>query len=511
MILVPALADIEQRTQSGAERTFARLLAAIKAAPDAVAFYSVRLREHSYKQQAEADFVILWKGVVVVVEVKGGGVRKHDGIWYSIDRHNDWHKLASSPMEQAQSAAHALRNILRNDNLGWYPYDACVVTPDIDSPPIDVAWRQTHWLARSDMTSNGIKTALNAIAASTPPSPPSQRIARVSALRSRLFGEFTRMPVIDAQRGAVIEEQNRATAGQSRVLAALARNDRMLITGGAGTGKSLVLVEAAKQEHELSHRVLITFRSPDLIAFFQPYLEGKGIDVVPFDHLTTDTGYDVVLVDEAQDMMTARAMDKIDKVIIGGRSSGRWRMFMDQNNQAHVEGEYDSEVAGILATEAVTVDLDLNVRNTRAIVHVVQEYLGADVGDPGIVHGEKVYWHLGDGVEPIAEAEAIASQISTDVAQRESIWIIDAMGAAPPAPGLAGYKVLNPRDAKGLEAEHVVVCNLPPSLDSEGTARFYVAVTRGRVSLHIIATKSDRKRLQRLVKDNFDHVEEGSQ
>src|SRR5690242_13185072 len=75
MILVPALADIERLAGSKAERTFARLLKNVEGDPDAVAFYSVRLREHAYKQQAEADFVILWKRTVVVVEVKGGGVR----------------------------------------------------------------------------------------------------------------------------------------------------------------------------------------------------------------------------------------------------------------------------------------------------------------------------------------------------------------------------------------------------------------------------------------------------
>lgn len=504
MILVPALADIERRAESNAERTFARLLKDVEGDPDAVAFYSVRLRQHAYKQQAEADFVILWKRTVVVVEVKGGGVRKHDGAWYSVDRHKDWHKLSSSPMEQAQSAAHALRDIFRVDNLGWYPYEACVVTPDIDSPPIDIAWKRSHWLAHLQMSSAAIGAALDTIAANAPPPPPRQRIARLEDLRVRLFGEFTRMPVIDAQRGAVIEEQNRATSGQARVLATLSRNDRLLVAGGAGTGKSLVLVEAAKQERARGRSVLVTFRSPDLRGFFEQYLTGTGIDVIPFDQLPSAVPYDVAFVDEAQDMMTAEAMDVLDQVIVGGRVAGRWRMFLDQNNQAHVDGAYDPDIAEFICTEAIMVDLDLNVRNTRAIVHVVQEYLGADVGDPGIVHGEKIYWH--PSVEPdqsLSEADVIAQRIASDGADRQNIWIIDASGDAPPSTSPHGFVVQTPRYAKGLEAEHVVVCNLPETFDDLGTARFYVAVTRARVSLHILAGKADRSRLQRLIKDNL--------
>jgi hypothetical protein len=511
MILVPTLADIERRAESNAERTFARLLKGVVGDPDAVAFYSVRLREHAYKQQAEADFVILWKRTVVVIEVKGGGVRKHDGAWYSVDRHNDWHKLASSPMEQAQSAAHALRDIFRGDNLGWYPYEACVVTPDIDAPPSDIGWKRTHWLAHSEMSCVAIAVALDAIVANAPSPPPKQRIARVEELRARLFGQFTRMPVIDAQRGAVIEEQNRATSGQARVLATLSRNDRLLVAGGAGTGKSLVLVEAAKQECERGRSVLVTFRSPNLLRFFEQYLADTGIDVIPFDQLPTPAPYDVVLVDEAQDMMTAEAMDVIDQVVVRGREAGRWRMFLDQNNQAHVDGAYDPDIAELLGTEAITVDLDLNVRNTQAIVHVVQEYLGADVGDPGIVHGEKIYWHsAGELDDPLTEAESIAHRIASDGAPKDDVWIIDVSGEGPAALSPRGFVVQTPRHAKGLEAEHVVVCNLPEQFDNQGTALFYVAVTRARVSLHIVARKADRSRLQRLVKDNLRPAPEAS-
>ncbi|OSC45216.1 NERD nuclease, partial [Streptomyces sp. 4F] len=111
MILVPDLTDIERNASSDAERRVARLLRDVEGDPDAVAFHSVKLRSHAYKQQAEADFVILWKKVVILVEVKGGGVRKFDGAWYSVDRREDWHKLSGSPMEQARSAMHALRDI----------------------------------------------------------------------------------------------------------------------------------------------------------------------------------------------------------------------------------------------------------------------------------------------------------------------------------------------------------------------------------------------------------------
>lgn len=499
MILVPALADIEKTSVSPGERMLARLLRDVDAEPEAVAFYSVGLRSHAYKQQAEADFVILWRGVVVVVEVKGGGVRRHEGVWYTVDRHGDWHKLATSPMEQARSAAYALRGILKEQGLGWYAHESVVVTPDIDAPPDSVDWEPTHWLASDSMTASRLKTALDFVVASAPRAPSGQKLARMVDLRERLFGEFTRMPVIDAQRGAVIEEQNRATAGQARVLAALARNRRVLVYGGAGTGKSLVLAEAAKQEADLGRSVLVTFRSPSLTQYFAPHLDDSAVDVVPFGGLSGVGQYDVVLVDETQDLMTAEAMDAIDAVIVGGRSAGRWRMFLDPNNQAHVDGDYDDEVAELVAGEATSVDLTTNVRNTSAIVHVVQEYLGADVGDPGVVHGERVQWPKVDGPASVAEGIAVARQLVADGARRGDIWVIDPCSTAEPTT-VDGFVITSPRHAKGLEAEYVVVCGLPASLDDAGMAAYYVAVTRARVSLHLVLSKEDRRELQRFAR-----------
>lgn len=500
MILVPALTDIERSSRSEAERRVARLLHETLGDPEAVAFYSQELRSHPSQQQGEADFVVLWKGTVLVIEVKGGGVRRHDGVWYTVDRRGDWHKLSKSPMKQAQSAAFALQDILREDGAGWFAHEAMVITPDIDAPPAAVDWRSTHWLARNDMTVAAITQAFDVVAGGARKPPGGQRLARPDDLRTRLFGEFTRMPVIDAQRGAVIEEQNRATAGQARVLAALARNPRVLVYGGAGTGKSLVLVEAAKQEADQGRSVLVTFKSPELVRFFAPHLVGCEVDVTPFDTLPVGKTYDAVFVDEAQDMMTADAMDRIDAVIAGGRESGRWRMFLDPNNQAHVDGAYDEDVAELIEQEAIQVDLDLNVRNTRAIVHIAQEYLGADVGDPGIVHGEKVYWTDLDGSQVLEQAESVAGALSADGAHKEDIWIIEVVSSARPRTSPGGYILTSPRHAKGLEAEHVVVCGLPETYDDASTAALYVAVTRARVSLHILASKDDRKRLQQLVR-----------
>lgn len=497
MILVPDLQTITKTAQSDAERRVARLLHAIHG-DNAVAFHSVKLRSHQYKQMAEADFVVLWKGVAIVIEVKGGGVTKFQGVWYSTDRRGDSHRLNSSPMEQARTAMFALKDILEHDKLGWFPAEAAVLTPDTNSPPASTEWKSTHWLAKETMSSAALAGALDLIAKSAPTARSGARIARGNELRARLFGEFSRMPVIDAQRGAVLEEQNLATVEQARVLAGLAKNERIMVLGGAGTGKSLVLAEAAKQEADAGRSVLVTFRSPGLRDFFEPLLSGHNVELLEFDQVDQVKQFDVVLVDEAQDLMSDDAMDLLDRVVKGGRARGRWRMFLDPNNQAHVDGRFDAEVLELVGSDAMEYELNKNVRNTRSIVHVVQEYLGADVGDPGIVHGERIQWKWVTEGDTLVSALAVAKQLKEDGARAADIWIIPVDAERELDEAREGFRVLSPRVAKGLEAEHVIVCDLPEKYGDEQLSALYVAVTRARVTLHIVATQMDKKQLQTL-------------
>jgi hypothetical protein len=499
VILSPDLHDIERSAQSDAERRVARLLRAIPGS-DAVAFHSVKLRSHQYKQMAEADFVVLWRGVAIVVEVKGGGVKKFEGVWYSIDRNRDAHRLRSSPMEQARTAMFALKDILREDGLGWFAAEAIVITPDIDAPPADTEWKRTHWLANESMSAAALMEALDAVAGASPAAPHGARRARAVEIRNRPFGEFTRIPVIDAQRGAVVDEQNIATADQARVLAGLAKNERIFVLGGAGTGKSVVLAEAAKQDADAGRSVLITFRSLGLRDFFCPRVQGRAVDVIPYDDLDGSRTYDVLLVDEAQDLMSAEAMDLLDAVVVGGRSGGRWRMFLDPNNQAQVHGAFDPEVFELVGSDAMEYDLTLNVRNTRAIVHMVQEYLGSDVGDPGIVNGERIQWLWTEDEDTVGVAKGLAASLRASGVRAADIWVIPVTAPAGSDDVIDGVRFLSPRTAKGLESEHVIVCALPDHFDEELASALYVAVTRARVVLHVIATPADKKWLKSLEK-----------
>jgi hypothetical protein len=102
---------------------------------------------------------------------------------------------------------------------------------------------------------------------------------------------------------------------------------------------------------------------------------------VSFDSLTGEKEQpaDILLVDEGQLLMTFDALSRLSSVVVGGLDTGRWCLFMDENNQAGVAGAFDREAFEYLQSGLSSGRLPLrrNCRNTKEIIRQVdgQTYL----------------------------------------------------------------------------------------------------------------------------------------
>ena len=92
---------------------------------------------------------------------------------------------------------------------------------------------------------------------------------------------------------------------------------------------------------------------------------------------------------------------------------------------------------------------------------------------------------------------ALAKDLVGSGVRKSDIWIIPASSDADPVLTPDGIAVTTPRFAKGLAAEHVIVCDLPAELDEAGLSALYVAVTRPRVALHMVVSRADKRRLEK--------------
>lgn len=503
MQIKPPLPTIRERAQSHAEILVAERLAEIDLGPKALAYWSVALAGHTSKKQAEADFVIVHDDFMLVVEVKGGGIQHHNGGWFSIDRGGVVHTLRESPISQALGAGRALQKKIGQNNTYWTRWDACVVTPDIQKMPEGLGWDSDKWLCGPDLPTDRLEKALRHIIDSADTAPHGWHGGHVrhNHLVTWLDGSLVVPPSENSKTDLISELQFKATRDQAAVLANF-ETHQLVVTGGAGTGKSLTMVELARREAEMvrhdgeKQRVLVTFRSRGLLDLVMPLLEGySNVDVLPFSDLSADAAYDIVLVDEAQDLMNAQDMDTLTHTVRGGFDHGRWKIFLDPNNQAHVDGLFDADIFDLLKSQATaTFRLSTNVRNTRPIVVTLQDLLEADLGDPGIVNGERPFWDS-KSTGDLKAAVRRARDLVAEGVPKERICLIDCSQVDLADSVQDGFRVVSPRTIKGLETHHVVAFGLPSTIDSSARASLYVALTRPRISLSVLATPEQYKAL----------------
>ncbi|MCD8326046.1 MAG: NERD domain-containing protein [Lachnospiraceae bacterium] len=125
-----------QEIKSTAERKIYEVLQNLRL-KDAYVFHSLGLPRHESKIYGEIDFVVLCERGIACLEIKGGRVACHEGVWCFTDRYGVEHEKAEGPFAQVTGNMFSLRKILK-DRFSQYTQPdnllvACgVMFPDIE-------------------------------------------------------------------------------------------------------------------------------------------------------------------------------------------------------------------------------------------------------------------------------------------------------------------------------------------------------------------------------------------
>lgn len=290
-------------------------------------WHSLRIRDpHGY--EGEGDFVLAHPDHgFLVLEVKGGRIEQRDGLWFQ-----NGEPMKEPPLEQGTGFAKKLSLRLRDADCAAPAFGAAVCFPDTyvgSQPSQDNLTGRV--LGRGELAY--IADALRPMMKRSFPEPRPARGRWIEALH-RLWGE-TWVPSLGL--GLRAKEAQDARLGldptQLEVLDGLLENDRVLVQGGAGSGKTLIAAEAARRLAASGKKVLLLCFTTPLHKWLAGRLEGSGVDVSTMSALTTGLfraagihlppvlegteawgevyakasdlcthDWDVVLVDEAQDL-----------------------------------------------------------------------------------------------------------------------------------------------------------------------------------------------------------------
>ena len=359
-------------------------------------------------RDGEADFVVAHPELgIMVIEVKGGGIRRTGGQWESVDRNGTAHRI-KDPFRQVANEMHDLRRIA-SSRQDWPAHDVrfCravafpdstydqALTPDgpveividaDDLPHLDQRIRDIFdwWAGHTEEGRRG--GAPGAIG--------------LKALHTLLGRDFEIPSPLQLQLAEDERQIIRLSQQQFDILDHLRAQRRALILGVAGSGKTLLAAEQARRMAEAGHRVLLTCFNRPLAEYLRASIGLlANVDVFTFhglaEELATRAGltiskrhadadyfdvelpqalsdaaaampehrYDAIVVDEAQDIDSVWWLPLLD--LLADPERGVLFVFGDANQDLY---HADPDEIGVVMPERPPVYLlEENRRTTRAI------------------------------------------------------------------------------------------------------------------------------------------------
>lgn len=541
---------------------------------DWVVLHSLGLPGHETKIWGEADMIILSSHGVFALEVKGGKVSCAGGVWtFSGDfssyskRESPW-KQASGAMNTVRDQLHKASSSFKDVLFGFgvvMPYTVFTTTGTEIVPEVLLDRRQfrgplghyisalhRYWndvcLDKRGKTYRGLR-------------PEEIRIAR-QILRPDLDTALS----LGGYLTGVDDRLLQLTNEQIRASRRLAANPRTVVRGSAGTGKSVIAVEQAKQlsgegrrvimlcfnhllaghvrnglagdkragnlevwhVHALYRQIIasagllgpLELEDPDHPEFFSKRFPEIAVEALCE---RAPEPWDVLVVDEAQDLLTPEHLDVFDLLVRDGLRRGRWHLFLDP--MQNIYGVETQELVNQRLAEGAPAfdDLFENCRNTRQVAIQASIVSGIDLAVAGAPDGPQcqVHYHT-DDADGVIKLEAILRELLNRDVRSHDIAILSTRrlenSILAGRTEIAGRKLADPSAEaalrggallfstmhafKGLERQVVIAIDMAETGDAKWSMLHYAGLSRARGVLHVLIPVSARRSYERQA-ENF--------
>jgi hypothetical protein len=363
-----------------------------------VALHSLNLGKHEKKRWSEGDFIILSERGILLLEIKGGRVAYKNNLWEFTDRDGNTTRKIEGPGAQANSAFHSLyKNYLKDyfeDDLKGAAMGFGVVFESItrvvinnisDLPELP----DTITAYKKDcLDTKSFKSYLNKLYShyETKVNASKKFLSEdlINSIVKRLRPEFEKVPGIGYQINDLENQMLSFTEEQYKVYDSIQENQRIMIEGGAGSGKTFLAMAAARYEALLDKKVLLVTRSPFLASHLNASQNLFNIIILDFESLKKhkfEKAFDVLIIDEGQDLCQMLSLDFLDKHLSKGLEKGCWRWFGDPNHQVSPSFPIEPDAFAYLKEiRNSSFKLNENIRNTPNIVKTLEAYTKANVG-----------------------------------------------------------------------------------------------------------------------------------
>ena len=389
-----------------------------------IILHSLGLSEHVNNIFGEIDFVVICPQGVLCIEVKGGEVSCNKGVWKFTNRYGKVNEKTEGPFQQVQGNMHSLRSHLLKrlgyrDALVSCQYASCVIMPDCEFAYegieiiSDILFDKKSYkglentINRSFEYWRGKLQTQHGFAGGTLTNGDMKRLANL------LRGDFCFVPSMKDTIDTTSKALCALTDEQYYILESLEDNERALVSGVAGAGKTLLAMEQARRICWSGREALFICFNRSISSYVQYQFEKENLDIkactlhsllgeAPSDQDPTDyferilpeqfmkradvKEYDYLIVDEGQDLFREAYLPCLGKMVKGGLEDGNWLIFFDQNqNLYNTNNQVDSCLGQLKRCGAASFKLTVNCRNTKQIADANTLTTGiADIGRPKV-------------------------------------------------------------------------------------------------------------------------------
>lgn len=531
---------------------------------DWVVLHSLDVAKHRRQISGEIDMIVVVPGLgVLCLEVKACQrlSRNDRGDWfYGSNPKPDYR----GPFKQASSAMHSLRNVFFSSGpLAKVVFFSGVIFTHVAFNQTSPEWHSWQFLDVHRYSAKPISELLRSMlgnarkhVATTPTcgwfdpnsKTPTPEQCKDIAARLRPSFEFFESPKSRSQRTK--SEIKQFTDEQFVALDAMQDNPRVLYKGPAGTGKSVLAIEAVrraclegKTTLFLCYNKHLSRKLADEVAGLNPNVEcstlhsfmlkktGKPAETNNNEFWSTTLPslalekliesnpvkqFDYLVIDEVQDICTAPYLELLDCVLLGGLKEGRFAFFGDFEKQAifAANSQEPQTVLRKFTGGLPQFSLRINCRNRprlAALAHLLGQlnpnYSKVLRDDDQVECFPTYYQDDEDQIQKLVDA---LEQAYRDGFTGKSIVVLSPLSdrnccaskildpkwqqrLKPIGESEAGYiQFGSVQSFKGLEAEFVILTDIEAILDRRSQQIFYTGVTRALERLVILAKEKSK-------------------
>lgn len=435
-IMIPS--EISPEVKSMAEK---RIFQWFKNAPGTdkwIVLHSLGIANHNRVIYGEMDFLVLAPQYgLFALEVKGGRVKRENGIWYFTNRYDKTTSKNRGPFEQAKEGIFSIIDALKNkvdiehSYIGNMMYGYGVMFPDIVFTSNEI--EEEQWQVFDSRDHDDVKKYIKRLSEGSVRKWESHYgsikdskipdYADVKYIASILRGDFDFALSYNTQLRNAGEQLIALTNEQYKCLDQLDDNLRCLIHGPAGTGKTLLAIEEVKKSVARGEKVAFFCYNSNLAEWLSSQFENvdeslkpvyvgtihkfmtniaKQNELLPaytgnnenqkyyetilpeaagLSLLKSGVSIDKIIIDEAQDLIRNSYLEFLDVLLEKGLARGKWIMFGDFSMQAiYSNGISGDQMISKLEeiTSFVRFRLTINCRNTKPICKEIENITGLE-------------------------------------------------------------------------------------------------------------------------------------